>query len=283
MSRPRRRLPAACFFLTPFVSLYLLFFLYPLGRSFWFSFSTTTAAGGPYFSGLRNYRYLSGDWFFWGAVANTAVYVIAFLAVQLPLSLGLAVALNHRRVLWQGLWRFGFYSTGLVGPVFVAVVFGRLLSPGHGPGGIPWLTSPIWARAAVLLAWWWLSVGFGTVYLLAALQGIDHDLYEAASLDGAGAGSRFRHVTWPGVRPAAGLLVLIGLVTGFQLFELPYVLMQGTGPGYAGVTVVTYLFAVAFQQGNLGYASAVGWGLVLIVAGASALQWRSGERFAEAS
>jgi ABC-type sugar transport system permease subunit len=276
MSR-RRRSFAPLLFLSPFVSLYLLFFLWPLGRSLWFSFCTTTAGGGSHFSGLGNYRYLSGDWFFWGAVANTAVYVTAFLIVQLPLSLGLAMALNDRRVCFRDLFRFAFYSTCLVGPVFVAVVFGRLLNPTHGPGGIPWMTSPVWSRVAVLLAWWWLSVGFGTVYLLAALQGVDHDLYEAASLDGAGAVSRFRHVTWPGVRPAVGLLLLIGLVTGFQLFELPYVLMQGTGPGYAGVTVVTYLFAVAFQQGNLGYASAVGWALVLIVAGASAIQWRTAE------
>ena len=147
--------------------------------------------------------------------------------------------------------------------------------PRHGPvtrllalltGGsleIPWLTNPILARVSVLLAWLWLSVGFGMIYLLAALQALDRNLYEAAEVDGAGSWSRFWHVTLPGVRPVLVFLVLIGLIGGFQLFELPFVLLQGAGPNSAGLTIVMYLYNTGFVTGDLGYASAVGWTLAL--------------------
>ena len=267
-------------FLAPFLLAFAGFHLYPLGRSLWLSCCATPSPRRTTFVGLANYRYLIGDVTFWLAVANTAAYVVAFLAVQLPVSLGLAVALDDRRVAGRSALRFAFFSTSLVGSVFVAVVFARLLDPHRGPIGHlsrePWLASPLLARAGVLLAWLWLSVGFGMVYLLAALQAVDPALRDAAAVDGAGAVRRFRHVTLPAVRPVLAFLVLAGCVSGFQLFELPYVLLGGVGPGLAGLTVVGYLYNVGFLQGNLGYASAVGWALVAITLLAAAPQWRLG-------
>ena len=263
-------------FLTPFLAVFGTFHLYPLLRSLGLSFCATPRPGRTVFVGLANYGYLVRDVTFWLAVANTAAYVAAFLAVQLPLSLGLALALNDRRVMGRNGLRLAFFSTSLVGPVFVAVGFAQLLDPRHGPVRLPWLSDPLLARAAVLLAWLWLSVGFGMVYLLAALQSVDPALRDAAAVDGAGAVGRFRHVTLPAVRPVLSFLVLAGCVSGFQLFELPYVLLRGTGPALAGLTVVEYLYAVGFGQGNLGYASAVGWGLVVITIVAAAPQWRLG-------
>lgn len=263
-------------FLSPFLFLFSVFFLYPLLCSLALSFCTTNGPRHVRFTGLRNYAYLLHDLIFWGALANTAIYVVSFLAVQIPLSLFLAVQLNHRRVIGRHLMRFAFFSTITVGPVFAAVIFSQFLNPHHDliamllgrierqPVMLPWLTDPILARLGVLAAWLWLSVGFGMMYLLAALQGVDQQLYEAADLDGAGAWGRFWHITLPGVRPVLTFLILVGLISGFQLFELPYVLLQGPGPAYAGFTVVVYLFTVGFQQGNLGYASAIGWALVLI-------------------
>lgn len=263
-------------FLAPFLIVFATFHLYPLLRSLALSFGTVTHAGHVRFVGLANYAYLAGDLAFWLAVANTAAYVVAFLALQLPLSLGLALALNDRRVFGRTAMRFAFFSTSLVGSVFVAVVFGRLLDPRHGPVHVVWLASPLLARAAVLLAWLWLSVGFGMVYLLAALQGVDPALRDAAAVDGAGPVARFRHVTLPAITPVLSFLVMTGCVSGFQLFELPYVLLGGPGPGMAGLTVVEFLFVVGFGQGNLGLASAVGWALVGLTALAAAPQWRWG-------
>ncbi len=270
------RRPWPYLFLAPFLAVFATFHLYPLGRSLALSFCATPGPGRTRFVGLANYAYLARDVTFWLAVANTAAYVVAFLAVQVPLSLGLAMALDGRRVAGRGALRFAFFAPSLVGPVFVAVVFARLADPRHGPVGLPWLSDPLLARAAVLVAWLWLSVGFGTVYLVAALQAVDPALRDAAAVDGAGPVARFRHVTLPAVRPVLSFLVLAGCVSGFQLFELPYVLLQGPGPGLAGLTVVGYLYAVGFGQGNLGYASAVGWALVVITMIAAAPQWRLG-------
>jgi ABC-type sugar transport system permease subunit len=273
-------------FLAPFLLLFCGFFLYPLLRSLQLSFCSTIGPNHVRFIGLRNYRYLAHDLFFLGALANTAVYVLLFLLVQVPLSLFLAVQLNNQRVIGRRVMRFAFFSTTLVGPVFAAVIFSQFLNPRHDiiamlcshlvghPITIPWLTHPILARFATLIAWLWLSVGFGMMYLLAALQSVDPQLYEAADIDGAGAWARFRYITLPGIRPVLVFLIVVGLISGFQLFELPYVLMQGPGPNYAGFTVVMYLFTIGFQQGNLGYASAIGWALVLITVLTTIPRWR---------
>jgi ABC-type sugar transport system permease subunit len=103
------------------------------------------------------------------------------------------------------------------------------------------------------------------IYFLAALQAIDHELYEAAQVDGAGRWSRFFHITVPGIRHMLMYMLLIGAIGGFQLFELPFVLLQGPGPGGRGMTIVMYLFIMGFNAGDLGYASAIGWILVTML------------------
>jgi ABC-type sugar transport system permease subunit len=285
MSRWRAQI-SPYIFLSPFLVLFSLFFLYPLLRSLMLGFCSTIGPNHVRFVGLENYLYLSHDVFFLGALANTAVYVLLFLGIQIPLSLFLAVQLNNRRVIGRNVMRFAFFSTSLVGPVFAAVIFSQFLNPRHDlvallcsrllgrAVSIPWLTNPILARISILTAWLWLSVGFGMVYLLAALQTVDAQLYESADIDGAGPWARFWHITLPGIRPVLVFLIVIGLISGFQLFELPYVLMGGPGPGYAGFTVVMYLFVIGFQQGNLGYASAIGWALVLITVLATIPRWK---------
>jgi ABC-type sugar transport system permease subunit len=271
-------------FVAPFILLFAVFLLYPLIRSLILSFCNAVGPQEVYFTGSRNYVYLLHDPYFWIAAANTTLYVLAFLIIQIPLSLGLAVLLNSPVVWFRSFFRFAFISTHLVGHVFVAVVFSQLLDPRHGPvtrliaaitGGsleIPWLTHPILARVSVLMAWLWMSVGYGMIYLLAALQAVDHNLYEAAEMDGATGWSRFWHVTLPGIRPVLTFLILVGLIGGFQLFELPFVLLQGGGPNSAGLTIVMYLFNTGFLAGNLGYASTIGWALVAILIVVSGLQ-----------
>jgi ABC-type sugar transport system permease subunit len=271
-------------FVSPFLILFCVFFLYPLIRSLVLSFCNTIGPQEVHFTGTANYAYLVRDPYFWIAAANTTVYVFAFLLIQIPAALFLAILLNSRLVVARSFFRFAFISTHLVGQVFVAVVFSQLLDPRHGPvtraisllsGGsleIPWLFHPVLGRVSVLLAWLWLSIGYGMIYFLAALQAVDQNLYEAAEVDGAGPWSRFWNVTLPGIRPVLVFLVLIGLIGGFQLFELPFVLFQGAGPNNAGLTIVMYLFNTGFLAGNLGYASTLGWALVMILFVVAALQ-----------
>jgi ABC-type sugar transport system permease subunit len=280
-------------FLLPFVVLFAVFICYPLGRSL--VLSTYSTAGGPArerFVGLANYQFLFHDRLFWGAVANTAAFAVGMLLLQLPLSLGLALLVNSKRLVFRSAFRFAFFSTYLVGGVVGGVLFAMLLNPHHGllntvlerivrrPVEINWLGSPSLALVSVLIVALWLSVGFGMIYLLAGLQSIDTDLYEAAAIDGASRWGRFIHITLPGLRPMLRFLLLVGTINAFQLFELPDGLFrQSTGPGSRGITVVMYLFITGFQVGDLGYASAVGWGLVLIIGVFSALQLKSLRRF----
>jgi len=281
-SRQRR---APYVFLLPLTLVLCVFFLWPLARSLELSFYTTAGPRVGRFVGLGNYTFLIlHDRLFWLAVANTTAYTLAFLIVQIPASLGLAMLMNHRSVRFKSVLRFCFFSTYLVGQVFVAVVFFALLAPRRGlvnralgvfvgsALNVDWLTRPSLALPATLLAGLWLSIGYGMVYFLAALQAVDGDLYEAALLDGASAWAAFWNVTLPGIRPALIFLLVVGTIGGFQLFELPYVLLQGPGPSYRALTIVMYLYAAAFERGDLGYSAAIGWLLVLILMAVSAVQ-----------
>ncbi len=273
-------------FVGPFGLVFVIFLLYPLVSSLVLSLYDTASPRAMRFVGAGNYRYLLTDWLFWGAVANTAYYTVVFLIVEITLALGLAVLRNSRRVWGRNFLRFAFFSTHLMGHVFVAVLFALLLSPRGGlmnrvlsaiTGSeveINWLGRPELAMPAILIAAWWVSTGYAMIYLLAALQSVEVELYEAAEVDGAGRWSQFVHVTLPGIRPVLVFLVVVGVIGGFQLFELPYVLFGGPGPNGRAVTVVMYLYMVGFEMGNLGYASAVGWMLVVLIAGVSAVQLR---------
>jgi ABC-type sugar transport system permease subunit len=264
-------------FVSPFMIIFCVFLLYPLTRSLYLSFHRTIGAGHIMFVGLGNYRFLLGhDLLFGLAVLNTAVFTVAFLALQIPISLGLALLLNSRRVRLRSLFRFSFFSSYLVGQVFAGVIFFQFFSPDglvnhtlgvilHRRIVIPWLSSPSMVLPSVLIASLWLATGYGMIYFLAALQAVDHELYEAAEVDGAGSWSRFFHITLPGIRHVLVYMLLIGAIGGFQLFELPFVLLQGAGPGGRGLTVVMYLFIMGFNAGDLGYASAIGWVLVAML------------------
>lgn len=273
-------------FVLPFVLLFAVFMLYPLVRSIVLSLYKSAGPRHQRFVGLANYAFLLRDRLFWWAVINTTLFTAAYLLIQVPASLGLALLLNSRFVRFRNFFRFSFFSTYLVGQVFVAVLFALLLgsreglvnqaikriSPDAGP--INWLSDPRLAMLATLIASLWLSIGFGMIYFLAALQAVDHGLYEAASVDGAGRWSRFWHVTLPGIRPVLVFMILIGTIGAFQLFELPYVLFQGPGPSYSAMTIVMYLYMTGFEVGDLGYAAAIGWMLVLIILAVSLAQLR---------
>ncbi|HZZ43040.1 MAG TPA: sugar ABC transporter permease [Tepidisphaeraceae bacterium] len=271
-------------FLLPFALVFGLFMAYPLGRSLILSFYKAIGPKRMEFVGSGNFRFLLHDWVFWWSVANTAAFTIAFLIVQIPLSLGLALLLNSRWVKARNWFRFAFFSTHLTGQVFVAIIFGVLLESrgglvNHvlaalGIAPIGWLSDPNWIMVSVLIAALWLSVGFAMIYFLATLQGVDPEFYEAASVDGAGKLSKFWHVTLPSISKVLNLLIFMGIVAGLQLFELPYVLNQGPGPGGRGMTIVMYLFITGFDAGDLGYASAIGWMLVIMVAIVGVIQYR---------
>lgn len=285
-------------FLAPFILLFVVFWVWPLVRSLVLSLHQTAGPQHQTFVGLGNYDFLLHDPVFWQAVWNTTRYTVLFVVLELAIALALALALNHPRLRWRAALRFAFFSPHLVGGVFVALLFSLLLAQRFGlvnvmldqvsgvlhallpfipatGSEINWGGRPELARIAVLLAGLWLSIGYAMLFLLAALQHVDRDLYEAAQLDGAGRWQRFRHVTLPALMPTIGFLALMGTIGAFQLFELPYVLFQnGSGPERATLTIIMYLYQQGFQTGDLGYAAAIGWAFTLMVLAVSLLQIR---------
>jgi ABC-type sugar transport system permease subunit len=274
--RLRSRAPYA--FLLPFLLVFSLFFLYPLVQSVVMSLRAYAGPRVSRFTGAAQYQFTLSDPLFWVAVANTISYTILFLLFQVPLSLALALALNSKRIRARAAFRLAMLLPFLAGNVLVAVIFTPLLAPKVGivnravtaiapsiGADLNWKTDPVLATIAIVLAALWLSVGWGMVYLLAALQAVERELLEAAEVDGAGPGRRFWHITLPAIRPVLAYLVLVGTITGLQLFELTYVFFQGLGPKLRGLTIVQYLVLRGFDRSDLGMAAAVGWVLVVLI------------------
>ena len=274
-------------FVAPFVILFLVFTLYPLIKSVLLSFYITNGPKSQVFVGLDNFRFLWSDPAFHKAVSNTTFYAVCSVFLQLPLSLGLALLLNNQLVKGRDFFRFSFFSPHLVGQVFVAVLFSVIFVPKFGllnrvlhalfgtAIDTKWLGSPELVMPALVLTSLWMYVCFNMIYFLAALQSVDKELYEAAQVDGAGRIKQFLHVTVPGIRSVAVFVTVLSTIGSFQLFELPYVMLNNTaGPDNAGLTVVMYLFQNGFVAGDLGYASAICWTLTMGVLVISLIQMR---------
>lgn len=270
-------------FIAPFVVIYCFFMAYPLGQSIVLAMQQTFGPRTAVFVGLQNFHDLFTDRFFWLAMRNTFVFAMAAVSLQIPLSLGLAMLLNRPGLKGRAVFRLIFFSPSLVGIVFVAMMFAlmfherdglvnallRLVIP-HFPAEFPWLQR--YVMPALLIAALWTSVGFNMIYFLAALQSIETDCLEAADVDGANAWQKFVHVILPGIAPVTGFVLLLSLIGSFQLFELPFILLGGPGPENRGLTVVMYLYQYGFEIGDLGYASAIGWTLALVLMGFAIVQ-----------
>jgi ABC-type sugar transport system permease subunit len=266
---------APYFFIGPFLIIFLTFVAYPMVNSIVLSTQQTYGPKSCRNVGLSNFSYLASDPLFWKAMRNTLVFAAGSLLIQLPCSLALALLLNSPKIHGKALFRLIFFSPSLIGLTFVAVIFSLIFEKRTGMLNLllhkavgfdlefPWLEE--FVMPALIIAAFWMYVGFNMVYFLAALQNVRRDLVEAAIVDGANAWQRFRHVTLPAIRPVATFVVLLSMIGSFQLFELPWLLLSGGGPDNQGLTLVMYLYQVGFETGDLGYASTVGWVLALIL------------------
>jgi len=290
-------------FVAPFVLTFLCFTLYPMVQSLFLAFFITSGPKSRVFVWFDNFRFLLGDPEFFKAVKNTAVFAFFSVFLQLPVSLGLAVLLNSAFVRGRNLFRFSFFSPYFLGSVFTAVLFGVIFAPRYGlvnvalnglgralaevlpvvgpwflnhvPIDSDWLNTPGLIMPALVLTALWMYAGFNMVYFLAALQTVDKDLLDAAAVDGANAWQRFWHITLPSIKPVAVFVVVLSTIGSFQLFELPFLMLRGSGgPGQEGLTIVMYLYQRGFIAGDLGYASVVGWTLALGVLVISIFQMR---------
>lgn len=222
----------------PAVLFFTAFFLYPVANALWLSLTSWDLVSEPRYIGLRNYLRLLSDGDFGHAVWVTLVYTAGFLAVTLPLALGLALLLD-RRLRGRGLYQAIIFAPVVLSMVVVAMIWRAVYSPVGGlylmftaPFGlthIRWLDSPDLAMPALIIMSIWKNVGYYMVIFLAGLQSIPPSFYEAARLDGAGSWSVFRCITVPLLRPYLLFVLVVSMIRTSQTFSAVYALTGG-GP-----------------------------------------------------
>ncbi len=254
---------------------FLIFSLYPMLASLYYSLTDFRMIGTPHFVGAANYiRALTADPQFWPSLLRTGYYTFTMVPLTLAASLGAAMLLNSKIKL-RTTFRTVFYLPSLVPSVALAVMWTFILNPRYGllngllaavgiqgPG---WLFDPKWAVPGLLLMGIWGSFGGSSMLVfLATLQSVPVDLYEVAALDGASAWQRFRHVTLPMISPALQYNLTMSTIYTFQNFLYAYLTTEG-GPQWATWFFGLHIYTYAFTHFQMGYASALSWYLFIIV------------------
>ncbi|MBS0583937.1 MAG: sugar ABC transporter permease [Proteobacteria bacterium] len=229
------------------------------------------------FVGLGNYRDVLTTPLFWKALANTVWFVALALPLSLATSLGAALLLNSPLARFKGLHRTALFAPVVTTVVAVAIIWRYLFHTRYGLinhalgfigiSPVDWLGDPHWAMPALVLFAVWKNFGYNMIILLAGLQAIPQDLYEAARIDGASRWRRFWHITLPGLRPVLLLVAVITLAGYFQLFAEPYVMTRGD-PLQSTVSVLYLMYEEGFRWWNLGRACAIAFllfALILVV------------------
>jgi len=283
---------SAWLFLAPALILIGVFFFVPVIAGFVLSvtdFDLYSIADprNARFIGLRNYSHLLTDPVFWKALSNTAYFVAVGAVLSVSTSLASALLVNAKLVRAPGLFRSVLFAPVVTTLVAVAIVWRYLYHPRYGLlnyvlGGIgihpiDWLGDPHWAMPAIILFAVWKSFGYNMLILLAGLQSIPQELYEAARIDGASRVQQFRYITLPSLAPILLMVSILTIAGHFQLFAEPYVMTQG-GPLQSTVSVLYFMYEEGFKWWNLGSASAVAFVLFLFIFAVTALQLRLAPR-----
>ena len=261
-------------FLMPHLSLFILFLLFPLASIFGLSLFNWNLLGDHHFIGFGNYIELLYDRHFWRALGNTLLFAVAVVPATLFAGLALALALN-RPIPGRSFFRTAIYLPTVLSSVASATIALWIFDDNYGVLNaalvalglprIPWLSSPHFAMATVVLTTLWLRIGLCMVIFLAALQDVPREQLEAATLDGARRWQRFRFIIWPVLRPSSVFLLLTNLIYSIHVFDVIYV-MTGGGPAFSTTVLVQYLYEAAFEDQRQGYASAIGVIIFVILA-----------------
>lgn len=259
--------------ISPWLIGFICFVLGPMIASFIISLTKWDLLTPAKFIGFKNYsKALNRDPLFWQSLKVTVIYSIFSVPLGLIFSLALALLLNQAA--WgMRLFRTIFYMPAVVGGVSVMVLWMWIFNPQigllntilgyigiNGPG---WIFDPNWAMPSLIIMSLW-GIGGGMIIWLAGLKGISPSLYEAANLDGANAWQKFRDVTVPMLTPTIFFNLIMGIVGALQTFGQAYVMTKG-GPMNSTLFYNYYLFQHAFENFNMGYASALAWFLFLII------------------
>ena len=271
-------------FISPFYIVFAAFFVIPIVFAFYLSFAKWAGVGTPKFVGLENYLAILRSADVGDALGNNVWYTVASFTTLLPMAFVLALMLDARWNQFREGFRLIYFLPVVTSVIVIGINFSLLYNPHTGllnwilgELGLPpvrWLESREWFKPSAMIMIIWRWVGYGAVYFLAGLQNIPDELHEAAEIDGASWLQRLFRITIPLLRPVILFVVIVEIISDFQLFEDIYILSESGGPAEAGITLAMYLYRSGFVYGRLGYASAVGVVLALIIFVVSLIQMR---------
>jgi ABC-type sugar transport system permease subunit len=276
-----RRYGAFYLFIAPFFILFAIFGLYPLLFSLCLSFVQWDGLTAWKWVGLSNFAVMLSDEIFWRSLWNTLVIGLLYVPPMLLLAFIFALILNMQWLRLRAFYRAAFFLPCVTPMVVIAIVFGLIFSAEKGVLNyalmqispllpwlhlhpIPWLDSEDWSKGAVAILAAWRWTGYNMVLMLAGLQGISTDYYEAAMVDGASPFQRVVYITLPLMRPTFRFCGLLSLLGTIYMFDEIFVLTSG-GPGTSSTNFGMYLFNISFGDFKFGYASCVAYSVALVV------------------
>ena len=261
----RRNLRHGLMFIAPNFIGFILLILIPVCSLFYISFTKWSAFGNPVPNGLDNWRRLARDKQFMTAFWNTIYYSVVHIPLTLAIAFGLAVLLNSK-LRGRSFFRTVAFFPYITSIVAAAQVWSMLFDAKSGPinqflglfmSNTPgWLGSTTWAMPAVIIVATWREAGYFMILLLAGLQTIPNELYEAAEIDGANGWKRFWKVTVPMMRPTLFFVLVTLTIGSFKILDLTVVMTDG-GPGTSTLVLAQYVFRLAFERSDFGYSTTV--------------------------
>jgi multiple sugar transport system permease protein len=270
-----RKREAVWFYITiaPWLLGFLIFTLGPILASIYFSLTSWDLFTPPKFVGIENYTgLLTKDKIIYKAIYNTLYYSLISVPLNMALSLGIAYLLN-KPLRGMRFFRTVFYVPSQVPIVAASMLFIWLFAPDaglinqflalFGIDGPAWLLDPQWVKPALIIQSTW-GIGTAIVLLLAGMQGIPPEFYEAAEMDGASSGRQFFHITLPLLTPIIFFNLVMAIIGSLQTFSQVFIMTNG-GPNNASTMIVPYLFDNAFRFYKMGYASSIAWVLFLLI------------------
>jgi len=266
--------------ISPFLILFGIFGIFPLIFSLYLAFQSwepTSGLGAMDFVGLENFSFALQDPWFWKSFKNTLWLGIASGLPQHLVAIPLAVFIHHNIRFLRDAVIGAYFLPYITSTVAISIMFSSLFSTDFGlvnaglqslfgMDNIDWLGRPETLKPAIAFIVFWRYVGFNVVLYLAALQTIPKDLYEAATMDGAGRFQQFFFITLPNLKPMIYFGVTLSVIGSLQLFEEPFILTNGRGGAdLSGMTSAVYLYRMAFDFNDFGGASAMSWILFVFV------------------
>ena len=283
-SPPRRR---SSYILAPLVLiaanvvLFALFFVWPAVIGLVYSFTNYTGVGAFQFIGLDNYHNLFGDSTFYDALTRTLLYAVLFVPLNFALSLLAANLVVSKHAKGTSVARVIFFIPWLLSPIVVGVLWRWLFGENFGlvnyviekfgGGAVPWQSNADLSLLVVVMAASWMWTGFTMLLFIAAIKNVPVSYYEAASLDGAGPWRQFISITLPSIGPTSFIVILLNTINAMKEYPV-FVALNNGGPGTSNNLLVQYIYETGFKRGQIGYASAASFVLMLILMAVAIIQ-----------